>query len=55
MRADEHIIAYKLSRAALERMELESPALAFAFHKFVIREISSRLEFANREVAALDS
>jgi hypothetical protein len=34
-------------------MERENPALAHAFHKFVIRTLASRLDFANREVAAL--
>jgi hypothetical protein len=34
-------------------METENPTLAHAFHKFVIRTLASRLDFANREVAAL--
>jgi sulfate permease, SulP family len=55
VRVDETVVVYRLSFAAMERMERENPALAIAFHKFVIRTMSSRLEFANREVAALDA
>jgi sulfate permease, SulP family len=52
VRVDEPVVIYRLSREAMERMESENPALAIAFHKFVIRLLSSRLEFANKEVAA---
>lgn len=51
--ADEPTMIYQLQQSALVRMEKENPALAHAFHKFVIRTLASRLDFANREVAAL--
>ena len=51
--ADEPTVIYQLQQSALLRMEKENPALAHAFHKFVIRTLASRLDFANREVAAL--
>ena len=35
------------------RMERDDPALAYAFHKLVIRTLATRLDFANREVAGL--
>jgi SulP family sulfate permease len=51
--ADQPTIVYRLSRQALERMEAENPPLATVFHRFVIRTLAERLDFANREVAAL--
>ena len=51
--ADEPTVVFQLARSSLARMERENPALAHAFHKFVIRTLASRLDFANREVAAL--
>jgi SulP family sulfate permease len=50
---DQPVVLYRLSRQDLERMEMEAPAVAVAFHRFVIRTLSERLDFANREVAAL--
>ncbi len=44
-----------LSKEAMARMEQEDPMLAVAFHKFVIRLIAARLDFANRELAALEN
>ncbi len=38
---------------AVARMERDDPALAYAFHKLVIRTLATRLDFANREVAGL--
>jgi sulfate permease, SulP family len=55
VRVDERAVVYELSRKAMELMEQENPALAVAFHKYVVRVLSSRLEFANREVTALDA
>jgi SulP family sulfate permease len=46
-------IVYRLSRDAMAQMEEDNPKLAFAFHKFVVRVMAARLDFANREVAAL--
>ena len=34
-------------------MQEEDPAAAAALHKLIIRLLSDRLEFANREVSAL--
>lgn len=50
---DQPTVVYQLTHAAIRRMETENPQLAHAFHKFVIRTLASRLDFANREVAAL--
>jgi SulP family sulfate permease len=50
---DEPTIVYRLSKEAIERMEQEQPELAHAFHRFVVRMLASRLDFANREVAGL--
>lgn len=50
---DQPTIVYQLTHAAIRRMETEHPTLAHVFHKFVIRTLASRLDFANREVAAL--
>jgi SulP family sulfate permease len=51
--ADQPTVVYRLSRESLERMEAENPSLALAFHRFVVRTLAERLDFANREVAAL--
>ena len=50
---DQPTTVYQLTHAEIRRMETENPTLAHAFHKFVIRTLASRLDFANREVAAL--
>jgi SulP family sulfate permease len=50
---DEPTVVYRLTRAALDRLEQDDPGLAYAFHKFVVRTVADRLDFANREVAAL--
>jgi sulfate permease, SulP family len=50
---DEPTVVYRLSKDAIERMEREQPPLAHAFHRFVVRMLASRLDFANREVAGL--
>ncbi len=50
---DHPTVVYQLTHAAIRRMETENPNLAHAFHKFVIRTLASRLDFANREVGAL--
>jgi hypothetical protein len=36
-------------------MEADDPALAYAFHKFIVRILAARLDFANREAAALQA
>jgi SulP family sulfate permease len=53
--ADQTTIAYRLSREALEQMEADNPTLAYAFHKFVIRTLASRLDFANRVIAGMQA
>ena len=50
---DEPTVILRLTREAMDRMEADNPPLAYAFHKFVIRTLAERLDFANREVAAL--
>ena len=51
--ADEPTTVYRISSQSMQRMETEEPELAHAFHKFVIRTLAARLDFANREVAGL--
>ena len=53
VRADQVTIAYRMSSEAMTKMEIEDPALAYAFHKLVIRTLAARLDYANREVAGL--
>jgi SulP family sulfate permease len=51
--ADEPTVVYRLTRTAFDRMQDEDPAAAAALHKLIIRLLSDRLEFANREISAL--
>ena len=51
--ADEESEVYALTREAFAAMEREDPAAAAKLHRFVVRILSDRLAFANREVAAL--
>jgi SulP family sulfate permease len=53
VRVDQTSVVYRLSADALALMEADDPSLAYAFHKFIVRILASRLEFANREAAAL--
>jgi len=53
VKIDQPTAVYVLSRDAMNRMEKDDPTLAYAFHKFIIRTIATRLDFANREVAGL--
>ena len=46
-------VIYRLTRAAFDKMQEEDPAAAAALHKLIIRLLSDRLEFANREISAL--
>jgi SulP family sulfate permease len=54
-----HVIAegptviYRLTQKAFDRMQEQDPAAAGAFNKLIIRLLSDRLEFANREISAL--
>lgn len=51
--AIEPSVVFRLTREAFARMQKEDPEAASAFHRFIIRVLSDRLEFANREIAAL--
>lgn len=53
VRVDAPTIVYRLTGEAMAHMEAEDPMVASAFHKFVIRTLASRLDFANRQIAAL--
>ncbi|HEY2033024.1 MAG TPA: SulP family inorganic anion transporter [Rhizomicrobium sp.] len=53
VRADKPCVAYALSTDAMAQIEADDPTLAYAVHKFIVRVLSSRLEFANREIAGL--
>jgi SulP family sulfate permease len=53
VRVDKATVAYRLSRDAIDQMEHDDPALACAFHKFIVRMLAARVDFANREVAGL--
>jgi SulP family sulfate permease len=51
--AEEASVVYRLTREAFDRMHAEDPAAAAVLHQLIIRLLSDRVEFANREVAAL--
>ena len=51
--AEERTVVYRLSKQSFDRMEEEHPEDAAAFHELIIRLLSDRLEFANREIGAL--
>jgi SulP family sulfate permease len=53
VKVDMAATAYRLSSEAIRQMEEDDPALAYAFHRFVIRTLAARLDFANREIAGL--
>jgi SulP family sulfate permease len=53
VKVDRSTIAYRISLHALEQMEEDDPTLAHAFHKFVVRTLAARLDFASREIAGL--
>ncbi len=44
---------YSLTRDAFARLEMENPAVANRFLEFIIRILANRIDFANRETAAL--
>jgi SulP family sulfate permease len=46
-------IVYRLTREAFNRMHAQYPIAAASLHQLIIRLLSDRLEFANRETAAL--
>lgn len=51
--AEEPAFVYRLTRKSFERMRKEDPEAASAFYRLIIRILSERLEFANREISAL--
>ncbi|KAA3621278.1 MAG: STAS domain-containing protein [Proteobacteria bacterium] len=51
--ADQPTVVYRLDRGAFERMKRDDPLACIAFQRLVIRVLSDRLEFANREILAL--
>jgi SulP family sulfate permease len=51
--AEELTVVYRLTRGSFDRMQQEDPEAAAAFHKLIIRLLSDRLDFANREISAL--
>jgi SulP family sulfate permease len=51
--AEEPTVVYRLTREAFDQMQEKDPAAAAALHKLIIRLLSDRLEFANREISAL--
>ncbi|MBK5197477.1 MAG: SLC26A/SulP transporter family protein [Methyloceanibacter sp.] len=46
-------VVYRLTRDSFEKMQAEDPNAAGAFNQLIIRLLSDRLEFANREISAL--
>ena len=46
-------VVYRLTREALDRMQAQDPNAAIMLHTLMIRLLSDRLEFADREIAAL--
>jgi SulP family sulfate permease len=53
--AEAPTVVYRLTQDAFDKMQEKDPAAAAALHKLIIRLLSDRLEFANREVSALQS
>ena len=51
--AEEPSVVYRLTRDSFDKMQAEDPTAASVFHKLIIRLLSDRLEFANREISAL--
>jgi sulfate permease, SulP family len=51
--AEAPTVVYRLTREAFDRMQEKDPAAAAALHKLIIRLLSDRLDFANREISAL--
>lgn len=51
--AEDSVVVYTLTQANFERLQTEQPEIAVAFLRFIARLLADRLEFANRETAAL--
>ncbi|MGO9544347.1 MAG: SulP family inorganic anion transporter [Rhodomicrobium sp.] len=46
-------VVYSLTREAFDRLEKDSPSAAISFLEFIVRTLADRVDFANRETAAL--
>ncbi len=55
VRVDQKCVAYRLSAEGLREMERDDPRVACEFHRFMVRVVATRLDFANREIAGLQS
>ena len=51
--AEQPTVIYRLTRKNFKRMQAEDPKAAAAFNQLIVHVLSDRLEFANREIAAL--
>ena len=51
--AEQPTVVYRLTRKNFEKMQAEDPKAAAAFYQLIVRVLSDRLEFANREISAL--
>jgi SulP family sulfate permease len=51
--AEEPSVVYRLSRESFDKMRVQDPAAASAFDNLIVRMLSDRLEFADREISAL--
>jgi SulP family sulfate permease len=51
--AEEPSVIYRLTRKKFDKMQSEDPDTAAAFYRLIVRILSNRLEFANREISAL--
>ena len=51
--AEEPTVVYRLTRKAFLRMHKRDPEIVSSFHRMIVRVLADRLDFANREVAAL--
>ena len=51
--AEQPSVIYRLTRKSFDRMQAEDPKAAAAFYRLIVRILSDRLEFANREITAL--
>ena len=51
--AEQPTVVYRLTRSGFERMQAKDPKAAAAFYRLIVRVLSDRLEFANREITAL--
>jgi SulP family sulfate permease len=51
--AEEATVVYRLPKRSFDLLEREHPETAGAFHQLIVRTLSDRLDFANREIASL--